>query len=276
MAVTQRDYSKEIVEAAKSVLIELTRLLGEYEDEIVLVGGWVPGLQYPDHIGSQDVDLAIDHRNMQESGYQKIEEILIKAGYRKDKENQNKYWRKVNGIDVALDLLAGEYAGTGKGHRHQRIQDITPRKARGVDLVFDNPKEIEISGKLPDGGLDTVKVRIAGIVPFIVMKSNAINTRLKEKDAYDVYFWLLKYPGGVDEVIREFEPFKNHGLVIEALEILSVKFQSPNHTGPVHVVNFLEIEDPDERERVQRDASERVNYLINNLSSRDTDPSTRK
>ncbi len=265
MAVTQRDYSKEIVEAAKSVLIELTRLLGEYKDEIVLVGGWVPGLQYPDHIGSQDVDLAIDHRNMQESGYQKIEKILFKAGYRKDEENHNKYWRKVNGIHVAVDFLAGQYAGTGKGRRHQRILDVMARKAKGCDMAFENPEEIEVTGELPDGGLDTVKVRIAGIVPFIVMKSNAINTRLKEKDAYDIYFCLLKYPGGVDEVVREFEIFKNHGLVIEALEILSDKFQSPEHSGPVHVVNFLEIEDAEERERKQRDAYERVHYLINNL-----------
>jgi len=265
MAVTQRDYPGEITEAAKSVLIELVRLLGEYKDDIILVGGWVPGLQYSDHIGSKDVDLAIDHRNMQESGYQRIEEILLKAGYKKDEDNQNKYWRTVNGIDVAVDLLAGEYAGTGRSHRHQRVHDIMPRKARGVDLAFEQSREIEVSGSLPDGGLDTVKVRIPGIVPFIVMKANAMNTRLKEKDSYDIYFWLQKYEGGIDAVIHEFEPLIKHGLVIEALDILADKFRSPDHSGPVHVVNFLEIDDSEERERVQRDAFERVTYLIKNL-----------
>lgn len=39
--VTRRDYTADAVEAAKSVLIELTHLLGECRDNIVLVGGWV-------------------------------------------------------------------------------------------------------------------------------------------------------------------------------------------------------------------------------------------
>ncbi len=34
--VTRRDYTAEAVAAAKSVLIELTHLLGEYRDNIVL------------------------------------------------------------------------------------------------------------------------------------------------------------------------------------------------------------------------------------------------
>jgi hypothetical protein len=42
MALTFRDYSAEQVEAAHSVLLEIVRLLGEYRDDIVVVGGWVP------------------------------------------------------------------------------------------------------------------------------------------------------------------------------------------------------------------------------------------
>ena len=60
--VTIRNYAEEIVEAARSVLLELGRLLGEYMDEIVVVGGWVPELLLPQdqarHVGSIDVDLA--------------------------------------------------------------------------------------------------------------------------------------------------------------------------------------------------------------------------
>ncbi len=41
MAVTQRDYSNDLVNAAKSVLLELVRVLGEYQNQIVVVGGWV-------------------------------------------------------------------------------------------------------------------------------------------------------------------------------------------------------------------------------------------
>ncbi|MBI4768541.1 MAG: hypothetical protein HY787_28790 [Deltaproteobacteria bacterium] len=42
--VAQRDYSEELVKAARSVLLELVHLLGEYWNHIVLIGGWVPEL----------------------------------------------------------------------------------------------------------------------------------------------------------------------------------------------------------------------------------------
>lgn len=63
--VTRRDYTAEGVEAARSVLIELIHLLGEYKDDIVLIGGWIPEVLLPHssgpHVGSMDVDLALNH-----------------------------------------------------------------------------------------------------------------------------------------------------------------------------------------------------------------------
>ena len=44
--VTRRDYTAEAVNAARSVLIELMHLMGEYWDNIVLIGGWVPKILY--------------------------------------------------------------------------------------------------------------------------------------------------------------------------------------------------------------------------------------
>jgi hypothetical protein len=68
--VTRTDYTEDAVEAAGSLLLELTHLLGEYRDEIVLIGGWVPPLLLPHaetpHVGSIDIDLALDHRKLQE------------------------------------------------------------------------------------------------------------------------------------------------------------------------------------------------------------------
>ena len=42
--VTKKDYDAMQVEAAHSVMLELVRLLGEYRNDIVVVGGWVPAL----------------------------------------------------------------------------------------------------------------------------------------------------------------------------------------------------------------------------------------
>ena len=45
--VTRRDYPKETVEAAFSVLLEVMNTLGEYRHGIALIGGWVPELLFP-------------------------------------------------------------------------------------------------------------------------------------------------------------------------------------------------------------------------------------
>jgi len=83
--VTRRDYTAGAVKAAKSVMIELTHLLGEYRDNIVLIGGWVPELLIPQeprpHVGSMDIDLALNHLKIQEEGYKLIEELLTSRGY---------------------------------------------------------------------------------------------------------------------------------------------------------------------------------------------------
>jgi len=65
MAIGRTNYTADAVAAARSVLLELTHLLGQYRDDIVVVGGWVPELLLPQsqahHIGSTDVDLALNH-----------------------------------------------------------------------------------------------------------------------------------------------------------------------------------------------------------------------
>ncbi len=48
MVTKRTDYTAEAVAAARSVMLELTRLLGEYQEGIVIVGGWA-GTRHPRH-----------------------------------------------------------------------------------------------------------------------------------------------------------------------------------------------------------------------------------
>ena len=68
--VTRTDYMGDSVQAARSVLLELSRTLGAYRKHLVLVGGWVPELLLPEaeprHVGSLDIDLALYHRKLPE------------------------------------------------------------------------------------------------------------------------------------------------------------------------------------------------------------------
>jgi hypothetical protein len=149
--VSRRDYTEEIVEAARSVLLETLHVLGEYQDAIVIVGGWVPELLLSQkdarHVGSIDVDLALNHREIGQVGYRSILRLLLSRGYSQG-EQPFIFRRSVKTggreILVEVDFLSGEYAGTGRTRRTQRVQDLRPRKARGIDLVFELPEKITI------------------------------------------------------------------------------------------------------------------------------------
>lgn len=270
--VTKIDYEARAVHAARSVLLELTHLLGAYHEDIVLVGGWVPELLFPSketpHVGSTDVDLALNHLSIENEGYKTILRLLKDRGYEEGAQPFI-FFRKlvVEGqeIVVQVDLLAGEYEGATKKHRHQKIQDVHARKARGCDLAFKHPIEIKLEGQLPDGGKDSVTVRVASIVPFIVMKGMALADRMKEKDAWDIYYCLKHYPGGLDSLANAFKPFMSLGLVKEGLAKIEEKFASEKHVGPKFVADFEEIADVEERALLQRDAFERINYLLQKL-----------
>jgi hypothetical protein len=192
--VTRRDYTAEAVEAAKSVLIELTHLLGEYRDNIVLIGGWVPGLLIPQeprpHVGSMDIDLALNHLKIREEGYKLIEELLTSRGYYQEEKKQPfTFFRDVplggSVIKVEVDLLSGEYEGSGKKHRTQVVQGIKARKARGCDLAFEMVSEVSVEGEIPGGGLDRVTIRVASIVPFLVMKGMALEIAGRPKNCFE-------------------------------------------------------------------------------------------
>lgn len=276
MAVTYRDYSADQVEAAKSVLLELVHLLGEYRDDIVVVGGWVPQLLLPQqpmrHVGSIDVDLALNHKTLQDVGYASIQKLMLERGYEADPRQPFIFHRTVmvkgSPVKVQVDFLAGEYEGTGTKHRTQAVQEGRARKARGCDLAFELYVETRITGDLPTGGRDEVQVRVSSVVAFLVMKGMALYDRLKEKDAWDIYFTLTNYPGGIDALAEELRPHLGHGLVQEGLRKISEKFASVEHMGPRFVADFDDVQEDEERARIHRDAFEKVDYLLRELGLR--------
>ncbi len=270
--VTKHDYTQEAVDAARSVIIELVHLLGQYRDHIVIIGGWVPYLLLPEQkdpfIGSIDIDLALNHQLLQDEGYKTIQELLLGRGYEQGRQPFI-FFRTVQvqgkAVKVQIDLLSGEYAGTATGHRHQKVQDVLARKVRGCDLAFEHPFETTVEGYLPNGGKDTVQIRVASIVPFLVMKGMALHDRLKEKDSWDIYYCVKNYPGGLDAIVSEFKSYLDNSMVREGLVKIADKFKTENHIGPTHVAAFEDVGDTEEGEMLKRDAFERIQYLLSKL-----------
>ncbi len=272
--VTFRDYTAEAIEACRGVLIEIVHLMGEYRDHLVVVGGWVPALRLADgpepYVGTLDVDLAVDFQRFPDETYQSVLQALASRGYRQDRSQPFRFRREVpvvrgETIIVVVDLLAGEYGGTGRSRRTQPVQDARARKARGCDLAFDKPEVMAVEGRLPEGGRDSVTVRVASVVPWLVMKGMALADRVKEKDAYDVYLAVRNYPGGIPALAEAFREHLAQGLVREGLAKIRRAFSSVDHVGPTWVADFLEIRDPEERAIIQRRAYELVTAWLDRL-----------
>jgi hypothetical protein len=263
------DYSEGQKEAAHRVLVELVNLFNEYQDDIRIVGGWVPDLMFPGegHVGSVDVDVLINHIKLKDNGYLTMAKILLRNGY---KEHPEKYFSfvkqvQVDGIsyDVDVDILAGMYGGTQKKKMSQHVQGVKALKATGGNFAFEfDPQTVRIEAERTDGAMDVVRVNVIAVVPYFVMKTAAMG-RGKSKDAYDLYFLVKHYQAGIDGLAKLFEDYKDSKIILEMKEKLAEKFASPNHAGPADVAAFLDLDDEEEIAFTKRDASEQMQALIN-------------
>ena len=232
-------------------------VLGLYRDHLILVGGWVPELLLPNrgHMGSLDVDLAVDVRGISQQQYDTILHRLIEAGYTQE---PNCFLRRVKGAQepVKLDLITGEYVDDAASGVPARLQEILLGKLRGTDLAFEVFEEIDVTGEMPDGGQNTVRLRIVRIEAFVILKAFAMADRVKPKDAYDIYFCLKNYPGGVTELAKSYRGLLQNGLVQEGLAVLREKFRRIDAVGPTWVGQVIGEENLGEPELAQREAFE--------------------
>lgn len=271
------DYPDDSVQVCLSVLLELFTYLKPYRDHMVLIGGWVPFFLTEEisdrvHIGSLDVDLALNTNEIPETEYETLLERLEARGYHQAQNSQGeiipaRYVRNVelsNGkmYSVLVDFLAPEYGGTGENHRHQRIQDLLAHKARGSDLVFVHFIEKEIEGQLPGGAENKEKIKIADPAACLIMKAIVFGERRSEKDAYDLYVLCDSF--GVQEMTKQLRPLRENKLLQEALDVLREKFDSPRALGPSSVADFFSVSG-DEADRLKRRAFELVQAIIAGL-----------
>jgi hypothetical protein len=265
--MTDRNNDQEsVTEAARSVLREVLTVLGKYLDKMVIVGGWVPELLFPNkgHIGSNDVDLALDVSNIEPAAYEAITRLLRNAGY-ENRDVSSRFTKKVGkgNVEIKVDLITGE-GERSSTESHVQVQDLHVWKARGVDLAFVSPATIDVSGTLPKGEHNTVRARIPTVSTYLCMKAFPLSERLKEKDAYDMVFCIENYPGGPRALAKTFAPIRDNALVQEGLAILCAKFKTENEIGPVWAARVAE-EAGEDREIAHRRAFELVRTLLDEL-----------
>lgn len=242
-----------------SVLLELMSILRKYRNFIYLVGGWAPYFilkQFQkkedpfEHVGSIDIDFVIDFTKISEIQYAGIVELLEKRGYQARRDRLGKpipfsFERTIQQMALAIDFLAGEYGGTAKKHRHQKVQgELLARKARGADLLPEHHMMMQLDGSLPDGGHNRSELKMGNLVSILSMKGITIAERYKEKDAYDIYALIAHYKEGIGSCFEEISLFCKHSLVKEGMKNICEKFATEKSVGPLWASTFMAPGDP--------------------------------
>lgn len=272
----QGGYTAAHSEYCERTLVTLLRGLGPWNKGIFLTGGLVPRYlirrapavqTLPAHVGTTDVDLVLDLQVLaQVEAYRKLETNLKSLGFERGTNEegnaQHFSWRKPvgGGVTIVVDLLCDALADDGG-----RVIDL-PGERRlsalripGAHLVTEDHVEIPITAELlDDRGVVTEVVKVANIVPFIVLKALAFDDRGEEKDAYDIVYSMSYYGNGPIDVARAFAHAltgrPDELLYTRAVDILRRRFVSDEQTlgyrkdGPGSYARFLA--DPGRLDRV--------------------------
>ncbi len=223
------------------MLVDVGQVLASFSDCLVVVGGWVPDLLLTGagepHIGSIDVDLALDAAKLNEGRYAELLKFLLDTKrYRKGAKDFQ--------LVVAVDLKDGEKPVEVEVEflvpKEIKLQKNKPKllpgfralQADACATVFHAPVELSLAGKTVCGARNTVRLRVASLADFLVMKAHALAGRDKPKDAYDLCYCLEEYPGGMARLAAEWKHRRKEKNVAKAIEILTVKFASVDALGP--------------------------------------------
>jgi len=141
---------------------------------------------------------------------------------------------------------------------------------RGAQLAPLDFIERDIEGERLDGGVRSrVAVRIANLLPYVVLKVLAFQDRHENKDAYDLVFTLLHYGAGPREagVAASVSPVSEHPQVRAALALMKERFCDTAQDGPCSYAAFLAVPGDDaESARLRMQAVVTVDQFLEGLA----------
>jgi len=157
------------------------------------------------------------------------------------------------------------------------VRQVSALHIPGAHLAIADHIQVALTAELlDDRGVAGETIRVANIVPFIVLKALAFRDRLEEKDAYDLVYCLRYYQGGPASVAGAFahamSTMQDEPLLAEAVEILREHFATDDRAaghrkdGPVSYARFSV--DPGRSDLIilnRRDAAATVEAFLRDL-----------
>ena len=120
------------------------------------------------------------------------------------------------------------------------VADFAVQRADGADLALRFYQLVAVDGPMPDGGVNRVDIAVCSIPALIAMKGHALQGRLKQKDAYDIYYSIRNYPDGVGALAAACRPLLEHESGARGYGYVADKFDTPDGFGPTCVRRFVE------------------------------------
>ncbi|MBE0511696.1 hypothetical protein IBX38_01450 [Candidatus Bathyarchaeota archaeon] len=283
MAWNLEMYSRSIIEASKSVLVELLRCLGMYKQHLVLVGGWAPYFilerfgRERRHCGSIDVDFALNPALIDKEVYMTIVETIKRRGYASHVDELGnevpfRFFRSVMSpfdnkeYKIEVDFLT-EPETVSILHRPllQVQRDLQAIIMPGCGVVFHHNFAHKIEGVLPDNGLASVSVKVADVTGILTMKGLALEGRYKEKDPYDIYSVVKFFKRGPTGAALQVRRHLKEPIVGKALEVIKEKFKTLKSEGPFQVSRFMAPTKEEERTRIQAEVYTTMKRFVEKL-----------
>ncbi len=142
-------------------------------------------------------------------------------------------------IDIVVDFLMPRDAEIVK-NSPPLVADFAVQKADGADLALRFHQFVAVEAMMPNGGHNRVELAVCSIPALLAMKGHALNGRLKQKDAYDVYYCIRNYPGGIEALAAACQPLLAHDNAVNGYTFINAKFEMLESLGPTNVRKFVE------------------------------------
>ncbi|MDB6077684.1 MAG: hypothetical protein JWO82_1431, partial [Akkermansiaceae bacterium] len=244
---TYAEYDPNRVALAESALLTLWNSLGEFHNEIVLVGGLVPKYLCAEVKGPQeiprpstlDVDVGIAvtaDRAHAQSLYHRLKEQGFEWSA---DEDSNRFVKTLGGIEIYIDFLAEdprlmEYGSISYGLIH--VSQIP-----GIRRALESPRMVSVSGVDLDGRHRTMPIRVCEAGPFLALKLRAFLRRRENKDAFDIYYTIRNYVDGPQAAALGFaaEASRENTAFPDALQCLLHLYADEDSPGPVATADFI-------------------------------------
>lgn len=120
------------------------------------------------------------------------------------------------------------------------IEDFAVQRADGADLALHFNELVAVRDTMPSGGTNQVEIAVCSIPALLAMKGYALNGRYKQKDAYDIYYCVRNYPGGILSLADACKPLLSHKSGKQGYDFVNAKFDKADGFGPTCVRKFVE------------------------------------